>query len=170
MLTGGEPLLHPNIETIIARNGVLAINTNGLLKSKLDSLSNLKQIYWFNTNKVSSDQSNFINFRFGVEDVIDARGTVNGIQEFSTCPYNYINYAYVYHKGMYYNCCNAYSIKTFTNEGFGYNSIEDLDNAEHVSVCHLCGERGLDITLPKKKNYTIRELYDKYNTPNMDRR
>lgn len=158
VITGGEAIMHPEIEEIIrlvTKAGFQVwMNTNGILKTKLENLKKLfpNNLVYKNTQKTSSVQPLFKNFHFTTQDILDIGGEVLAINTPEQC---ILASRSIYHLGKYYQCCLGGMCDQVNNLNVGieFNNepidIEQLREKQRI-LCSHCGEQGIQFTNPNK--------------------
>lgn len=158
VITGGEAILHPKIEEIVQvifdAGFMIWMNTNGMLKDKLNDLqSKFPNLVYKNSYKTSSDQPLFKNFHFTTEDVLEMGGKVLSVRT----PYNCeLASRPIYHLGKYYMCCLGGMNAQIQNKmHLGYECIDDDIDIEAMreqqkELCNSCGQQGIRFTNPNK--------------------
>ena len=158
VITGGEAILHPNIERIlelIFESGfIIWMNTNGILKDKLSNLkTKFPKLIYKNSYKTSSFQPLFKNFHFTVDDIKSIGGEVLSVRT----PYNCeLASRPIYHLGKYYMCCLGGMNAQLNNKlHLGYECIDsELDieimRERQKELCSSCGQQGIHFTNPNK--------------------
>jgi hypothetical protein len=155
ILTGGEAIMHPNIEEIcrlIIDSGFwIWLNTNGVLKSKLSDLSaKFPKLIIKDSNKKSSFQPQFLNFHFSVDDIKAIGGEVLSVLKPEDCKFSTRLFYYL---GKYFMCCIGGEIDQLNNLNLGIEFHDEPINHKLLKekqklLCSYCGQNGIKFTNP----------------------